>query len=83
MVLAHNAALSVCLERQRKLAPGVSGKLLMKWIILASGRTANVEVVSKEFENSEIARCVSVLIRQMQFPKSRLQGEAITFPFKF
>ena len=83
VVLAHKNALGVCVERQRASDPGASGKLLMKWTILVSGRTANVTVASPEFKNTVIAQCVGDLIRTMIFPKHKKQGDPITFPFTF
>lgn len=76
-------ALIKCVEEQRKKDPGNSGKLLMRWTILPSGRTSKVEVASEEFKGTPIAGCVGGLIKGMQFPKHKKQGEPITFPFKF
>ena len=83
VVLASKLALGKCVELQRKLNPTISGTLLMRWIILSSGRTRDVEVVSLEFKGTPIASCIGALISAMQFPKHQQQGEAITFPFKF
>jgi hypothetical protein len=83
VVLANKGALGVCVERQRLVSPGIHGMLMMKWIIRINGTTGAIEVVSKEFENTEIARCITELIRKMQFPAHQRQGAAITFPFKF
>ena len=83
VVLKNKSGLGACVALQRKLDPTTSGKLLMRWIILTSGRTSNVEVVSLEFKGTAIARCIGELIKGMQFPESKKQGEAITFPFKF
>lgn len=83
VVLANTMALGKCVELQRRLDPKTSGKILMKWIILTNGRTAQVSVVSEEFKGTPIAGCLGALIKSMQFPKHTKQGEAITFPFKF
>ena len=83
VVLNNKAALGKCVEQQRKADPGTSGKLLMKWTIQTSGKTSNVSVASDEFKGTVIANCVGGLIKGMQFPKSKKQGEPITFPFKF
>lgn len=83
VVLANKAALGACVERQHRLAPGTSGKLLMKWIIRTNGTTSQVTVVSEEFRNSPIATCVAQLIKVMKFPSHKKQGDPITFPFKF
>jgi len=83
VVLANKGALGKCVEEQRKKDPGTSGKLLMKWTIQTSGKTSNVGVVSEEFKGTPIAGCVGALIKGMQFPRHKVQGEPITFPFKF
>jgi predicted Zn finger-like uncharacterized protein len=83
VVLANKASLGKCVEEQRKKDPGTSGKLLMKWTIQTSGRTAGVSVASEEFKGTPIAGCVGALIKGMQFPKHKKQGDPITFPFKF
>lgn len=83
VVLANKASLGKCVEEQRKKDPGTSGKLLMKWTILPSGRTSNVSVASDEFKGTPIATCVGTLIKGMTFPKHKKQGDPITFPFKF
>lgn len=83
VVLANKAALLMCIQQQKAKDPSLSGKLLMKWIILASGKTANVTVVSEEYKGTVIANCIGALIKGMIFPKHKQQGEPITFPFKF
>ena len=83
VVLSNKAALGVCVERQHRLAPGTSGKLVMKWIIAVNGSTRNVMVASEEFKNTPIATCIGELIKRMKFPAHKKQGDAITFPFKF
>ena len=72
-----------CVEEQRKKDPGNSGKLLMKWTILPSGKTSNVSVASEEFKGTPIASCVGALIKTLTFPRHKKQGDPITFPFKF
>lgn len=83
VVAANRGQLIKCVEEQRKKDPGTTGKLLMKWTIQTSGRTSNVGVVSEEFKGTPIAGCVGTLIKGMQFPKHKKQGDPITFPFKF
>jgi predicted Zn finger-like uncharacterized protein len=83
VVLANKGALTKCVEEQRKKDPGNSGKLLMKWTIQTSGKTSNVGVVSDEFKGAPIAGCVGSLIKGMTFPRHKVQGDPITFPFKF
>jgi hypothetical protein len=82
VLLANRAALGMCVQMQKKSDPSLSGRLLMKWTILASGKTANVSVASKEHERMLIATCVGNVIKGMLFPASKAPY-TITFPFKF
>jgi hypothetical protein len=83
VVLANKAGLAKCAEEQRKKEPGTSGKLVMRWTILTSGKTSNVGVVSEEFKGTYMASCVGNLIKGWTFPKHKTQGEPVSFPFKF
>ncbi|MDP1830369.1 MAG: GYF domain-containing protein [Archangium sp.] len=83
VVLANKGSLVKCVKEQKAQDPGTSGKLLMRWTIQPSGRTANVAVVSEEHKGTPIAGCVGKLIKGMTFPKHKKQGDPITFPFTF
>lgn len=83
VVLANKGGLASCADQQHKKDPGTTGKLVMKWSILASGKTSNVSVVSEEFKGTTMASCVGALIKTMQFPRSKNPGDPIVFPFKF
>lgn len=72
-----------CVDEQKAKEPGTSGKLVMKWTVLTSGKTAKVEVVSEEFKSTYLAGCVGGLIKGWTFPKHKTQGDPIVFPFKF
>lgn len=83
VVSSNKPALAKCVEEQRKKEPGVSGKLVMKWTIQTSGKTSNVSVQSEEFKATYMAGCVGGLIKSWTFPKHKVQGDPIVFPFKF
>ena len=83
VVLADRDALAACVDAQNEKDPEVSGKLVMRWDILVSGKTANVEVVTKQFENAFIAGCVGERIKAWAFPRHQEQGKPVDFPFKF
>ncbi|MHB8877083.1 MAG: AgmX/PglI C-terminal domain-containing protein [Myxococcaceae bacterium] len=83
VVVADREALTGCVDAQQEADPDVSGKLVMRWTILPSGKTSGVEVISKQFEGSTMAGCVSERIKGWRFPRHRKQGTPIDFPFKF
>ena len=83
VVSGYKPALAKCVEEQRKKEPGVTGKLVMKWNIQTSGKTSNVSVQSEEFKSTYMAGCVGGLIKSWTFPKHKVAGDPIVFPFKF
>lgn len=83
VVLSNKAALANCVQEQKKREPGISGKLVMKWTIQTSGRTSNVSVVSEEFKGTYLAGCIGGLIKTWSFPRHKVQGDPVSFPFKF
>ncbi len=83
VVSGYKPALAKCVEEQRKKEPGVTGKLVMKWNIQTSGKTSNVSVQSDEFKATYMAGCVGGLIKSWTFPKHKVAGDPIVFPFKF
>lgn len=82
VVLSQKASLKKCVDEQRRRSPGVEGTLVMRWTVSPSGRTSNVTVVSDEFRSTYIASCMGTLIKGWTFPRHRVQGEPVTFPFK-
>lgn len=83
VVLAHKSELAACAEAQKKLDPSITGKLVLKWTITINGRVIQVEVVSKEFEETHMAKCVTRLVKTWVFPHHTGPAQAVTFPFKF
>jgi hypothetical protein len=83
VVVANRRALHNCAEEQQKRKISLPTKMVMRWIILPSGRTAEVSCTSDELKHSELAQCVSSLIGRWRFPEHRLQGDPINVPFTF
>ncbi|MFT3839609.1 MAG: VIT domain-containing protein [Myxococcaceae bacterium] len=83
VVLSHKAELAQCADVQHKKDPKLTGKLVMRWRILANGKTSEISVVSEEFKGTPFATCLGALIKTWVFPKSAQAGDPIVFPFKF
>jgi len=83
VVLSNKPRIVECVQQQKAKQPGLSGKLVMKWTILPSGKTSGVSVQSDELRSTYMASCISALIKGMSFPRHRVQGEPIVFPFTF
>jgi len=82
-VTSHKGKFVDCVNQQKAKQPGLSGKLVMRWTILPSGKVTNVQVQSEEFKSTYMANCMTILIKGMTFPKHKVQGEPVTFPFSF
>ena len=83
VVVQHKPAILKCAEEQKKVDPGTSGRLVMRWSILPSGRPTQVSTQSTEFKSTPMATCLTKLIPTWSFPRHKTQGPAIDFPFTF
>jgi hypothetical protein len=83
VVLDNKPSIVKCVNEQKARDPSLSGRLVMRWTILASGRTSGVAVRTDEFKRTHMATCIAGLIRGWKFPRHRTQGEPIDFPFTF
>jgi predicted Zn finger-like uncharacterized protein len=83
VVLANKPAIVKCVSEQKKKDPGLSGKLVMRWTIQTNGKTKNVSCQTSEFRSTYMATCITGLIKGWSFPKHKVQGQPIDFPFTF
>jgi len=83
VVLNNKPAIVKCVNEQKKRDPGISGKLVMRWVIQTSGKTTSVSVRTDEFKKTYMASCITGLIKGWTFPKHKKQGDPIDFPFTF
>ena len=83
VVVDNKPAIKQCVDEQRKRDASLSGKIVMSWTILASGRTTSVSCATDEFRSTYMAQCLTGLIKGWQFPRHKVQGEQINFPFTF
>jgi predicted Zn finger-like uncharacterized protein len=83
VVLSNKPSIVKCVQQQKASDPGASGKLVMRWTVQTSGRVSGISVQSPEFKDSQMASCITALIKTWTFPRHRQQGEPINFPFTF
>lgn len=83
IVLENKPAIKKCVDEQKKRDANLSGKIVMSWTILSSGKTTSISCASEEFKSSYMAQCMSGLIKGWQFPRHKVQGDSINFPFTF
>jgi hypothetical protein len=83
VVVQNKSSILGCVGEQKKRDPSLSGRMVMRWQIHANGRTSNISCQSDEFKGTPLASCLAGLIKTWTFPKHRIQGEPINFPFTF
>lgn len=83
VVLANKGDIVKCVNEMKAKEPGISGKLVMRWTILTSGKTSSVSVRTAEFKDTHMARCMTGLVRGWTFPRHKVAGGPIDFPFTF
>ncbi len=83
IVVANKPAILKCAAEQKKRDSSLSGKIVMTWTVLSTGKTTNISCASEEFRSSYMAQCMNGLIKTWQFPRHKVQGDPINFPFTF
>jgi hypothetical protein len=82
-VVGQKAALVRCIEQQKAADPEAKGTLRLRWIIGGDGGVRDVRVVSEDLARQPIAPCISNVVKEIRFPRSRTSGQEVVFPFKF
>jgi hypothetical protein len=80
-VLAHRSEVKACVDAERRVQPGLSGKLVVRFNVLPSGTTADVATETEELQGSALAGCIERAVSRWSFPVHRVQGAQIRFPF--
>lgn len=84
VVVQNRSSIAACVSEQKKKDPNLgSGRMVVRWTILPSGKTSGVQVKTDEFKSTYMASCITSLVKTMTFPKHRVQGPPIDFPFTF
>ena len=83
IVVSNKSSILGCVADQKKRDPSLSGRIVMRWSIQPNGRTSNISCQSDEFKGSPVASCIGGLIKGWTFPRHRVQGDPINFPFTF
>ncbi len=77
------ARIQRCYERELLRQPGLSGKLVVEWIIGKDGRVTRVRVVYDSTGSSAVANCIMTAIRGWRFPAPTGGEVVVSYPFIF
>lgn len=81
VVKAHLSEIKACVDEQKRLEPGSTGKIVMRWVVLPDGTVSKVELVDGDAKH--LSACLVRLIKTWRFPRHSVQSEPVVFPFKF
>ncbi len=84
VIRANMAQIRYCYERELARSPGLYGKVIVKFVIAATGRVSNAQVVETTMKNEALEQCLIKKVRSWRFPKPRGGGIVIvSYPFVF
>lgn len=84
VVRENQAQIRYCYERELTRDPGLYGKVVMKWVIAASGKVMRATVAENHMKNKAVGQCIAQRIRGWNFPKPKGGGiVVVTYPFVF
>lgn len=84
VVEEHADQLAYCFERALAAAPGLRGKVTMKWVVNGEGKVTMAHVAETELKNANVEQCLTAKIRTWVFPRPKGGGIVIAnCPFTF
>jgi hypothetical protein len=83
VVLFATGDINKCRSEHKKKEPKVTGKLVARFTVEPSGKTSGINLVSTEFKGSTFAKCLTGLIGDWSFPKSKQKSAPFDLPQTF
>jgi hypothetical protein len=83
VVLAQKPQIIQCALEQKKQAPEVKGRLIMRWNVQPDGKALDVACATPELCTTYIASCLTQLIQAWTFPRHQKPTGPVSFPFTF
>lgn len=83
VVVARRSEVVACVNEQRRADPGRAGRVVVRFSILPTGRTTGVTVTTAETRTTRMASCLVRNMRGWTFPRHRVQGPPVDYPFTF
>lgn len=73
-----------CYERSLRRNPSLKGKVVVRWMIMASGRVKGAKVASSTLKNKRVESCLLRRVLRFRFPKPNPAGlVTVRYPFIF
>jgi outer membrane biosynthesis protein TonB len=82
-VKARLKAIQNCYEKELKRNPSLKGKVMVRFSILPSGRTGDIEIEENTLGNDAVGSCIRTVIRSWVFPFKPDDEVPVAYPFVF
>jgi outer membrane biosynthesis protein TonB len=82
-VKARIKSIQSCYEKELKRNPHLKGKVMVRFNILPSGRTGEIEIEENTLGNDAVASCIRTVIRNWVFPFQPDGEVPVAYPFVF
>jgi TonB family protein len=79
----HHAELRACALKRAPAMQSVSGKIIVGFTILPTGKVAEVATQSSTLHEPDLEACLLTAVRAWTFPKPKKGPVGINFPFRF
>ncbi len=83
VVNSHIHEIQACYERSLINNPDISGRIVFDWTVTPEGGVTGVRVRSSTLGSSEVASCISALIKKWKFTQPEGGEVTVTYPFLF
>lgn len=84
VVNQHKREIKACYEKELQKKKGLHGKIVIQWIIDASGNVASATVQSNSMDDKNVASCLTTSIKHWRFPAPKGGGMVkVSYPFVF
>ncbi|HYO53809.1 AgmX/PglI C-terminal domain-containing protein [Archangium sp.] len=82
-IKARLKAIQGCYERELKRNPHLKGKVMVRFSIMPSGRTGEIEIEENTLGNDAVASCIRTVVRGWVFPFKPDDEVPVAYPFVF
>jgi hypothetical protein len=76
-------SLQSCYEKELKRNPSLKGKLVVRFSIMPSGRTGDIDIEEDTMGNDAVGACIRSYIRGWVFPFKPDSEVPVSYPFVF
>jgi len=82
-VKARLKAIQNCYEKELKRNPSLKGKVVVRFSIMPSGRTGDIDIEENTLGNDAVGSCIRSVIRSWVFPFKPDDEVPVAYPFVF